>query len=133
MICTHIELTLETTQPRDVAKAMLKFWCYQAEQARQQHCIGAHKAEACKRANRQAEQEWRDSDDGAGFGFGGPALPYSESEIQQHKDRLPKLEADLKEAKAMAGYMVNYITDKAHPATKARWTTKKDVRSQPDA
>jgi hypothetical protein len=114
MICTHIELTLETTQPRDVAKAMLKFWLYQAEQARQQHSVGANKAEACERANRRAEQEWRDSDDGGGFGFG-PSLPFSKSEIQQHKDRLPQLEAHLKEANHMAGYMVNYITARAHP------------------
>ena len=114
MICTHIELTLETTQPRDVAKAMLKFWHYQAEQARQQHSAAVSKVEACGRANRQAEQEWRDSDLGGGFGFG-PELPFSEQEIKHHKDKLPKLEAHLKEAKAMAGYMVNYITDKAHP------------------
>jgi hypothetical protein len=51
---------------------------------------------------------------GGGFGFG-PELPFSESEIQGHKDRLPKLLTDLEEAKAMAGYMVNYITNKAHP------------------
>jgi len=114
MICTHIELTLETTQPRDVAKAMLKFWLYQAEQARQQHSVGFNKIEACERANRQAVQEWRNSDNGGGFGFG-PKLPFSEADIQHHKDSLPLLETHLKEAKAMAGYMVNYITDKAHP------------------
>ena len=112
MICTHVELTLETTQPRDVAKSMLKFWLYQAEQARQQHCLGAHKIEACERANRLALEEWRNSDDGGGFV---PGLPFSESEIQGHKDRLPLLTTNLMEAKAMAGYMVNYITDKAHP------------------
>ena len=114
MICTHVELTLETTQPRDVAKAMLKFWHYQAEQARQQHSVGFNKIEACERANRQAVQEWRNSDNGGGFGFG-PKLPFSEADIQHHKDSLPLLETHLKEAKAMAGYMVNYITDKAHP------------------
>lgn len=114
MICTHIELSVETTQPRDVAKAMLKFWTYQAEQARQGHSACVAQIEACERANRQAEQEWRNNDDGCGFGFG-PELPFSEAEIQQHKDRLPKLEANLEEAVAMAGYMVNYITDKAHP------------------
>ena len=124
MICTHIELTLETTQPRDVAKAMMKFWLYQAEQARQQHSAGANKAEACERANRQAEQEWRDSGDGVGFGFG-PLLPFSKSEIQGHKDRLPQLGAYLKEAKAMAGYMVNYITDKAHPESSEPSTARK--------
>jgi hypothetical protein len=112
MICTHIELTLETTQPRDVAKAMLKFWLYQAEQARQQHSICAHKIVTCRAANKQFYQEFRDRADAR---FGGPCLPFSEDEIQQHKDRLPQLEAHLKEAKAMAGYMVNYITDRAHP------------------
>jgi hypothetical protein len=114
MICTHVELTLETTQPRDVAKAMLKFWLYQAEQARQDHSTCASKIQACERANRQAEQEWRDSDDGGGFGFG-PSLPFREADIQHHKDGMPRLATHLKEAKAMAGYMVNYITDKAHP------------------
>jgi hypothetical protein len=114
MICTHVELTLETTQPRDVAKAMLKFWVYQAEQARQEHCIGASKAEECERVNMRVKEEWRNSDEGGGFGFG-PQLPYSEAEIRRYKDELPRLEKHLKEAKAMAGYMVNYITDKAHP------------------
>jgi hypothetical protein len=123
MICTHIELTLETTQPRDVAKAMLKFWLYQAEEARQQHSLCAHKIVAYKRANRLAEQEWRDNDNGGGFGFG-PSLPFSEGEIQRYKDSLPQLEAHLKEAKAMAGYMVNYITDKAHPESSAKEETQ---------
>jgi len=93
---------------------MLRFWIYQAEQARQQHTACGSKIEACERANRQTEQAWRNSDDGMGFGFG-PSLPFSEGEIQHHKDELPRLEKHLKEAKAMAGYMVNYITDKAHP------------------
>jgi|GEM_PF-5454968 len=114
MKCTHVELTLETTQPRDVAKAMLKFWLYQAEEARQAHCSCISQIGACERANRQAEQEWQSNDEGVGFGFG-PALPFSKAEIQHHKDRLPKLNANLKEANAMAAYMVNYITDKAHP------------------
>jgi len=113
MICTHTELTLETMQPRDVAKAMLKFWLYQAEQANQRHSACANEIKACERANRQTEQEWRGGVDS----FGGPCpiLPYNESETQYLKDKLPNLEAHLKEAKAMAGYMVNYITDKAHP------------------
>lgn len=118
MICTHIELTLETTQPRDVAKAMLKFWLYQAEQARQQHSAAVSKVEACERANKQVEQEWRDSDDGGGFGFG-PQMPFSKQDIEYHRDQIPKLYTNWMEAKAMAGYMVNYITDKAHPRTSA--------------
>lgn len=110
MICAHVELTLETLEPRDVAKAMLKFWLYQSEQARAQHSAVALKIEHAGRANREATRQWQESDD---FGFG-PILPFSESEIRRLESQVPPLQKNLEEANAMAGYIVNYITDRAH-------------------
>jgi len=110
MICHHVELTMETTEPRDVAKAMLKFWLFQVEQARQQYSAASLKVEHAGRANKEARRQYDESDD---FGFG-PVLPFSDSDIERLKDRLPALEKNLEEANAMAGYIVNFITDKAH-------------------
>jgi hypothetical protein len=112
MICKHVELTMETTEPRDVAKAMLKFWLFQAEETRQDYSIAVNKIAACEQANARARQDWEDECVG---GFSTLRLPYPESEIQMFKGRIPAVEANLKEAKAMAGYMLNFITDKAHP------------------
>lgn len=114
MICEHITLTLDTLEPRDMAKAMLKFWLYQAEQARQAYSACFHKIRSCKDANDRATADWRDSDDGVGFGFG-PSLPFTTTEIEREEQRLPLLKQNLDEANAMVGYMVNYITDRAHP------------------
>lgn len=111
MICERIELRLESTDDRDVAKAMLKFWLYQAEQARQHHQAMSSKIDAALKANEEATEEWRKSDE---FGFG-PHLPFTESWIERMKDRLPELKRNHEEATAMAGYIINYITDKAHP------------------
>jgi len=108
----HITLTLETTEARDVAKAMLRFWLYQKELARQSHTACKGRLEAGLRANEQALAEWRASDD---LGFGGPKMPYSEAEIQQSETRLPACKKNMEEANAMAGYMINFITGKAHP------------------
>lgn len=115
MICEYIELTLESLDHRDVAKAMLKFWLYQAEQARQHYSAGSAKVKHADRANEEAREEWKRSDD---FGFG-PHLPFPEAEINRMRSRLPSLKQNWEEAQAMAGYIINYITDKAHPAEKA--------------
>ena len=115
MICTHIELTMDTTQPRDVAKAMLKFWRYQAEQARQQYSICTHVLSSYERANEQAIQDYRRAnEDSCGWG-GGPALPYSKAEIERQEALLPTVTKHYEEARAMLGYIVNFITDRAHP------------------
>lgn len=111
MICGHIELTIETTTPKDLAKAMLRFWQYQAEQARQYHAACKHRLEAGLMANERAKEEYRKNDD---FGFG-PALPFSDAEIARCKGLIPGMEKNLEEANSMAGYMINYITERAHP------------------
>lgn len=110
MICGHVELTMESLEPRDVAKAMLKFWLYQSEQARQQHSAAALKIEHANQANKEAKRQWDESDD---FGFG-PVLPFDETDIKNLHSRLPALKQNLEEANAMAGYIINFITDKAH-------------------
>jgi len=114
MICKHIELSMETTEPRDVAKAMLKFWQYQLEEARQDHSIAANKADACRMANMQARDEWERDCEFTG-GFSGPRLPWTECQIKAFEDKVPEAEKRLKEARAMAGYIINFITDRAHP------------------
>lgn len=114
MICEHVQLTMESTQPRDISKAMLKFWLYQAEQAKRNYEACTGRLEAGKRANKQAAKDWRESDD-VGLGFGGPPKPFSDHEIAHCERRDPILKQQLKEANAMAGYMINYITDAAHP------------------
>lgn len=115
MLCTQVTLKLESTQPRDVAKAMLKFWLYQEEQARQKYVACENKIIACKQANKRTEESWRANDnDGFGFGFG-PSLLFDASYIASYERELPLLKAEHEEAKSMAGYMINYITDKAHP------------------
>lgn len=111
MICEHIELRLESLDNRDVAKAMLKFWTYQHDQARQQYTAVACRLESAHRANEQAREEWRRSDE---LGFG-PTLPFSEGEIKGLESRMPALEKNLQEAKHMLGYIINFITDRAHP------------------
>jgi hypothetical protein len=116
MICGHVELTIDTLEPRDIAKAMLKFWLYQAEQARQQHAATSIKVDHAKQANKEAERQYKDSDD---LGFG-PILPFSQSEIDQLTNRVPPLKKNLDEANAMAGYFINFITDKAHPDDQTR-------------
>ena len=114
MICTHVELTMETTEPRDVAKAMLKFWLYQLEGTRQDYSIAKNKANACRRANAEAQAEWESNCEFAG-GFSGPRLPWTDCQIKAFENQVPEAEKNWEEAKAMAGYMINFITDKAHP------------------
>ena len=113
MICEYIELRLESLDNRDLAKAMLKFWLYQAEQARQHHSACAAGLKHAELANEQATEEWRKSDE---FGFG-PVLPFSNDYLERERNRLPVLKANHEEAKAMAGYVINFITDKAHPCS----------------
>jgi hypothetical protein len=113
MICEHIELTMESTQPRDIAKSMLKFWLYQAERARQRYAACKNRLEAGKEANKQALEEWRNNE-AIGF-WHVPAMPFSEEEIERYESRLPALDSNLSEANAMAAYIINYVTDKAHP------------------
>ena len=114
MYCEGIELRVESLQPRDVAKAMLRFWLYQHEQARQARCACESRLEGGLRANRMAKREYEQSDQGLGYGFGFQK-PFSDNEIQQCKDQLPGFQKNEREANAMAGYMINFITDKAHP------------------
>lgn len=110
MICEHIELHLESMDDRDLAKGMMKFWLYQAEQARQHYQATSSQIDAALRANEEATEEWRKSDE---FGFG-PHLPFTKSWIEQLQDRLSRLKRNHDEARAMAGYIINYITDRAH-------------------
>lgn len=111
MICEYVELGLDSLDNRDIAKAMLRFWQYQAEQARQ-HCAAVRlQVEHAHAANNEAIEEWKQSDD---LGFD-PRLPFSDGEIARLSDRLPTLQQNLKEANAMAGYIINFITDRAHP------------------
>ena len=112
MICNHVELTMQTTEPRDVAKAMIKFWLYQHEQAKIQYEACRGRLEGGKRANKAAAEAWAEDDECVGFG--GPPKPFSDNEIEVCERNLPRLKKYLVEAIAMAGYMVNYITEKAH-------------------
>lgn len=116
MYCESIELTMETTQPRDVAKAMLRFWQFQFEQARQKVSASEAKANHMRLANKQAEEDWRKDGDASFFG---PSVPYPTLEIERVDRSLPKLHRQYQEAKAMYGYMINFITDKAHPEVNA--------------
>lgn len=110
MICQRIELTMNTLEPRDIAKAMLKFWLFQHEQARQHYTAASLKIEHAQRANEEARQRWQKSDE---LGFG-PHLPFKETYILSLVNRLPALKKNLEEANAMLGYIINFITDKAH-------------------
>lgn len=112
MICKHVELTMDTTQPRDVAKAMLRFWQFQCEQSRQELASDESKLEHMGLANERAVEEWRKNDE---LGFGGPSVPYSTLEIERVRSRIPQLKKHHREARALYGYMLNFITDKAHP------------------
>jgi len=114
MICEHIELSMRTTKTRDVAKAMLKFWIYQRERARSAYISSDNRADSMKRANQGAAAEWKSNSDDF-VGFGGPPKPYSDSEIATAETQAPIDKKHYQEADAMYRYMLDFITNKAHP------------------
>jgi hypothetical protein len=93
---------------------MLKFWLYQEEQARQKYAACENKIYACKRANERTKESWQSNNEDFGLGYG-PILPFDGHYIASYEKELPLLKAEYEEAKCMAGYMINYITDRAHP------------------
>lgn len=113
MICKYVELIISSTEPRDIAKGMLKFWMFQQEEARREESSCRLQIDGCLRANRVAVDEWRNTDDC--LGFSGPPKVHSDAEIETLRGRLPALQKHLHEANHMVGYMLNFVTDKAHP------------------
>lgn len=123
MNCEPVTLTIDSLDDRDISKAMLKYWLYQAEQARQRYSAAASRLESAQRANAEVQSAWEAEDT---LDFRGPMLPFSKQELDRMTAALPEVKKNWEESTAMAGYFVNFLTDKAHPLTETEVKKERD-------